>query len=73
MPQKVHNKANTLTWHRHVSEDKSESSEAYRTQTLLKSHNIGLLVDILLPIGGHTFYDLILGAYEADSFPSEVF
>jgi hypothetical protein len=39
---------------------------------LLKSHNLGLLANILPPNGGSTFYDLLQTAYEADSFPSEI-
>jgi hypothetical protein len=39
---------------------------------LLKSHNLGLLADILTSNGVSTFYDLLQTAYEADHFPLEI-
>jgi hypothetical protein len=39
---------------------------------LLNSYNLGFLNNILPPNGVSTFPDLILAAYKADPFPSEV-
>jgi hypothetical protein len=39
---------------------------------ILKSQDLYLLVDILPPNGVPTFYDLMLAAYKANTFPLKV-
>jgi hypothetical protein len=45
--RKAHSKANALTCQGQGSENDSDLQEVYHIQTLLKSHNLGLLEDIL--------------------------
>jgi hypothetical protein len=71
-PGKADGKANALTHQGQESEEDSDLQEVYHTQTLLKSHNLGLLVHILPLDGGPTFHDLLQTVYETDSFPSEI-
>jgi hypothetical protein len=70
--RKEHGKANTLTCLGQESDKDSDLQEVYRTQTLLKSPDLGFLAYISPPTGGPTFYDLLHTTYETDTFPSEI-
>jgi hypothetical protein len=71
-PGKVYSKVDTYTYYEQGSGEDSNLQEVYHTQTSLKAYNLSSLVNILLPNGGFTFYDLLLTTYEADTLPSEI-
>jgi hypothetical protein len=58
-PEKADGKADALTPQGQKSQAESDLQEAYHTQTLLKSHDLDLLVNILPPNGGSTFHGLL--------------
>jgi hypothetical protein len=64
--------ANALKHQAQGSDNDFDLQEVDHTQTLLKSHNLGFLVDIEPPNWGPTFYDLLHTAYEAVAFASDI-
>ena len=71
-PGTFHSKADALTRQRDEREEENAKRQAHRMQRVLKSQNLGLLVDIP-PTNGHSHFDILLAkAYEADPFPSKI-
>jgi hypothetical protein len=58
-PGQAYGKADAVTYQGQGSDEDSDLQEVYHTQTLLKSHNLGLLVDTSPSNGGPMFYNLL--------------
>jgi hypothetical protein len=65
----AHGNSDALIWQGKETDEDSDLYEVYGTPTLLKSRNLSLLRNILLPNGGPTFFDLLQTVCEADPCP----